>query len=50
MTLLNEAGDREEELYNKFQDGLEKYYDWEERSRQEFLASIYPDCEEEEED
>ena len=50
MTLLSEAGKGEEELYNSFQDNLEKYYDWEEKSRQEFLASIYPDCEEEEED
>ena len=48
MTLLSEASDKEEELYNSFQDELERYYDWEEKSRQEFLASIYPDCEEEE--
>ena len=49
MSLLNEASEKEEGLYNSFQDSLEKYYDWEETSRQEFLASIYPDCEEEEE-
>ena len=50
MTLLSEASEKEEELYNKYQNNLEKYYDWEEKSRQEFLASIYPDCEEGEED
>ena len=48
MTLLNEASGKEEVLFNRFQDSLEKHYDWEERSKQEFLASIYPDCEEEE--
>jgi len=40
----------EEELFNKFQDTLEEYYAWEKQTQKEFLASIYPNSEESEEE
>lgn len=36
----------EESLYNRFQDTLDSYYEWEENAKQEFHALTYPDPEE----
>jgi len=48
MSLIEDTEKIEEELFNKFQDTLDNFYEWEEKTRQEFLSTIYPNTVEEE--
>jgi len=40
----------EENLFNRFQDSLDKYREWEERTQREFVSSFWPNCDNEEDE